>query len=80
MNPQLERPEVGTKIAYTYGSKQGIIEIAKKTQDRVWFFDHFNGRERYESMVNFRWTTWDLHITSTVTPIGIINAIPAWEV
>jgi hypothetical protein len=81
------RPVAGTQLEYTYRDKHGIIEVKSVNHKRIVFYDHFNGEEGYGNPVDFRWSTWDVHIgnndgpyAGTIKVIRILGLEPNWEV
>ena len=75
----VRRPTKGMRIEYYYNNTPGIIEVVDVNDNKIFFLDHYNNVER-DYVVDFRWSTWDLHINSIVKIVGILSNEPDWEV
>ena len=65
-------------MEYMYNDTPGMIEVVDVNSKRIYFLDHYNFVHR-EHVVDFRWSTWDVHIDSTIRVVNVLSNEPDWE-
>lgn len=72
------RPNVGDILSYRYRDDTGTMQVTKTTRRSLEFLDTY--LQIKNQPISFNWSTWEVHVTSTLRDVTFVNRKPTWEV